>query len=423
MHYFRYFKDDLYCEDVPIRKICEEFGTPAFVYSKATLQRHFEVFSAPFKGFKHLTCFSVKACSNLAVIKLFADMGSGVDIVSGGELFRSLKAGVDPSKIVYSGVGKKIPEIDEALAANILLFNVESEEELSVLDRRARAMGKKASVAIRINPDVDAKTHPHITTGLRENKFGIDMAAAPEIYRIAKAKPGVDPVGVDCHIGSQLTELSPILEAVTRLKKLIRSLRADGIPIRYLDIGGGLGIPYHDEAPPPPSEYGTKVTELLSDMDLTLILEPGRVLVGNAGILVTQVLYRKKGPEKGFVIVDAAMNDLVRPALYKAHHSVWPVSKKNPENVPSRNVADVVGPICETGDTFARQREMDPVESGDLLALMSAGAYGFSMSSNYNSRPRACEVLVDGEQCYLIRKREAYEDLIRGEQIPQALSR
>ncbi len=423
MHYFHYIDDELYCEDVPIRKICEEFGTPAFVYSKATLQRHFEVFKSAFEPIDHLICFSVKACSNLAVIRLFADMGSGVDIVSGGELFRSLKAGVNPSKIVYSGVGKRASEIDEGLAAGILMFNVESEEELSVLDQRARAMGKKARVSIRINPDVDPKTHPHITTGLKENKFGIDMARAGEVYAIAKAKRGIDPVGVDCHIGSQMTEMAPILDAVYRLKTLIRSLRADGVPIQYLDIGGGLGIPYDDESPPPPAEYGTKVTELLADMELTLILEPGRVLVGNAGVLVTRVLYRKKAPEKGFVIVDAAMNDLVRPSLYKAHHAIWPVMRKKREDATPGIVADLVGPICETGDFFARQREMEPVQSGELLALMSAGAYGFSMSSNYNSRPRACEVLVDGEHYYLIRKRETYEDLVRGEEIPQALSR
>ncbi|MEW6347661.1 MAG: diaminopimelate decarboxylase [Thermodesulfobacteriota bacterium] len=423
MHYFHYKDDRLCCEDVPIDAICDEFGTPVFVYSKATLQRHFDVFKAPFRTLDHLICFSVKACSNLSVIKLFADMGSGVDIVSGGELFRSLKAGVDPSKIVYSGVGKKVSEIDEALAAGILLFNVESEEELAAIDQRARGMGKKAQVALRINPDVDPKTHPHITTGLRENKFGIEMARAVVIYRAAKDMAGIDPVGVDCHIGSQLTQIGPIIEAVARLKHLIGALAAEGIPIRYLDIGGGLGIPYHDEEPPPPSEYGAQICGLVSDMGLTLILEPGRVLVGNAGILVTQVLYRKHGPDKAFVIVDAAMNDLMRPTLYKAHHEVWPVKKASSHDPREKIVADLVGPICESGDFFARHREMDPVQSGELLALMSAGAYGFSMSSNYNSRPRACEVLVDGPEYFLIRKREAYEDLIRGEEIPRTLFR
>ncbi len=421
MHYFHYENDQLCCEDVPIEAICNEFGTPVFVYSRATLQRHFDVFKAPFQNLEHLICFSVKACSNLAVIKLFADMGGGVDIVSGGELFRSLRAGVEPSKIVYSGVGKRISEIDEALGAGILLFNVESEEELAAIDQRAQAVGRKAQVALRINPDVDPKTHPHITTGLRENKFGIEMGRALEIYRAAKNMPGIDPVGVDCHIGSQLTQIGPILEAVTRLKHLIGSLRAEGIPIRYLDIGGGLGIPYHDEEPPPPAEYGEQICRLVSDMELTLILEPGRVLVGNAGILVTQVLYRKHSPEKAFVIVDAAMNDLMRPTLYKAHHAVWPVKKAGPLDPQEKIVADLVGPICESGDFFARHREMDPVQTGDLLALMSAGAYGFSMSSNYNSRPRACEVLVDGSKYFLIRAREAYEDLIRGEEIPRPL--
>jgi diaminopimelate decarboxylase len=361
----------------------------------------------------------MKACSNLTILKLFANMGGGVDIVSGGELYRALKAGVDPSKIVYSGVGKKTSEMDEALAADILLFNVESEAELDLLDQRARALSKKARIALRVNPDVDPHTHPYISTGMKKNKFGIDVARSVEIYRKAKGLEGIEPIGVDCHIGSQLTELAPILEAVDRLRELIRILRSEGIDVRYLDIGGGLGIPYDDETPPPPSAYGAAVVEQVENMNVKLILEPGRLLVGNAGILVTKVLYQKRGQEKNFVIVDAAMNDLIRPSLYKAHHSLWKVSRSSADKASEgRLIADVVGPICESSDFLAQARDMEAVESGDLLALMSAGAYGFSMSSNYNSRTKAAEVLVDGDKYFVIRDRETYEDLIRGERIP-----
>jgi diaminopimelate decarboxylase len=419
MHFFRYIQDELFCEDVPIGRICHEVGTPTFVYSRATLERHFQIFEEPFVSLDHLICYSMKACSNLTILKLFANMGGGVDIVSGGELYRALKAGVDPSKIVYSGVGKKTSEMDEALAADILLFNVESEAELDLLDQRARALSKKARIALRVNPDVDPRTHPYISTGMKKNKFGIDVARSVEIYRKAKGLEGIEPIGVDCHIGSQLTELAPILEAVDRLSELIRILRSEGIDVRYLDIGGGLGIPYDDETPPPPSAYGAAVVEQVENMNVKLILEPGRLLVGNAGILVTKVLYQKRGQEKNFVIVDAAMNDLIRPSLYKAHHSLWKVSRSSADKASEgRLIADVVGPICESSDFLAQDRDMEAVESGDLLALMSAGAYGFSMSSNYNSRTKAAEVLVDGDKYFVIRDRETYEDLIRGERIP-----
>ncbi len=419
MHYFHYQNDELYCENVPVRRICDDLGTPVFIYSRATLERHFRIFQEPFSTVDHLICYSMKACSNLGILKMFGKLGAGMDIVSGGELYRALQAGIDPSRIVYSGVGKKASEIDEALTADILMFNVESEEELLVLDQRAQALGKRARVALRVNPDVDPHTHPYIATGLRKSKFGIEMERAAEIYRRAKELKGIESVGVDCHIGSQLTELSPFLYAMERLKKLIEGLASEGIEIRYLDIGGGLGIPYDDESPPLPAAYGAAIVEQAADMNVKIILEPGRVLVGNSAILVTRVLYRKQAPEKYFIIVDAGMNDLIRPSLYKAHHSIWKV-KKTPEIRVSTEkiIADVVGPICESGDFLAQERHIEPAEPGELLAMMSAGAYGFSMSSNYNSRPRAAEVLVDGDDYFVIRERETYDDLIRGERIP-----
>ena len=422
MHRFHYVKDELYCEDVPVQRICEQVGTPVFIYSRATLERHFRIFKEPFASIDHLICYSMKACSNLTVLRLFSDLGGGLDIVSGGELYRGLQAGVPASRIVYSGVGKKPSEIDEALAADILMFNVESEEELTMLDQRAQAVGKKARMALRVNPDVDPGTHPYIATGLKKSKFGIDVAKAVELYVRAKEMKGLEPVGLDCHIGSQLTELSPFLDAIDRLKELMRDLMDHGVKIRYLDIGGGLGIPYEDEQPPIPAEYGAAVVAKIADMNVSLILEPGRLLVGNAGILVSKVLYRKQGPTKYFVILDAAMNDLIRPSLYEAHHAVWPVDKKTGDGRPPTQVkADLVGPVCESGDFLAQERTLDEVQSGDLLAFMSAGAYGFTMSSNYNSRTRSAEVLVDGNAYYVVRNRETYEDLIRGERIPQEI--
>lgn len=420
MHHFHYVGDELYCEDVPLNRIGDEVGTPSFVYSRGTLERHFQVFGEPFAQVRHLICYSMKACSNLAVLKIFARLGGGVDIVSGGELYRALKAGVDPSRIVYSGVGKKASEIDEALHSDILMFNVESEEELALLNSRALSLGKRARISLRVNPDVDPLTHPYISTGLKKNKFGIEANRSLELYRTASKMKGLQPLGIDCHIGSQLTELSPFLEAVERIQDLVATLRSEGIAISYLDIGGGLGIPYDREEPPVPAEYGSAIVDKIAGMNLTLILEPGRVLVGNAGVLLTRVLYQKTNPQKHFVIVDAAMNDLIRPSLYEAHHSVRKVTIKSTDsNASERTVtADVVGPICESGDFLARARKMDTVASGDLIAVMSAGAYGFSMSSNYNSRPRAAEVLVDGKNYYIIRDRETYEDLIRGEMIP-----
>ena len=416
MHHFSYKNGELYCEQVPVRRIVEEFGTPIFIYSRGTLERHFKIFEEPFSNVPHLICFSMKACSNLAILRIFSNLGGGVDIVSGGELFRALRAGISSQKIVYSGVGKKAAEMDLALDADILMFNVESEEELQLLNQRASAKGKKARVALRVNPNVDPLTHPYISTGLKSNKFGVPIEQAGDIYMQASRLQGIDPVGLDCHIGSQLTELAPFLEAVSILRKLLRKLRDAGVDIRYLDVGGGLGIPYDQETPPAPGDYGAAVLDLVSDMNVSLIMEPGRVLVGNAGIMATQVLYKKQSSDKNFVIVDAAMNDLMRPSLYKAYHSIIKVAK---DDGPTRKiVADVVGPICESGDFLARSREMDDPDPGELLAVMSSGAYGFSMSSNYNSRPRSAEVLVDQSNYYLIRQRETYEDLIRGEIIP-----
>ncbi|MBW1818094.1 MAG: diaminopimelate decarboxylase [Deltaproteobacteria bacterium] len=414
MDHFNYQNDELYCEAVPVAQMAREVGTPFYLYSHATLRQHFHAIDSSFEGIDHLTCFSVKSSANLAILKLFAGQGGGADIVSGGELYRVLKAGVDPAKIVYSGVGKRAEELEYALRSNILLFNVESAQEISALDKVAGRLGKKARIAIRVNPDVDPKTHPYISTGLKENKFGIDIREAPGHYARAAGLANLEVSGVSCHIGSQLTRVSPFVDALIKVLRMISQLTADGIPIRYLDLGGGLGIAYDDEEPPHPTEYAGAIQEAMRGENLTLILEPGRVIVGNGGILVTKVIYSKSTREKNFFIVDAAMNDLMRPALYGSYHRIQHVAKPGRPKV----VADVVGPICETGDFLARQREMEAFEPGDLMAVMSAGAYGFSMSSNYNSRPRACEVMVKEDRYAVIRERETYEDLIRGEIIP-----
>ncbi|MDY6972205.1 MAG: diaminopimelate decarboxylase [Thermodesulfobacteriota bacterium] len=418
MHHFHYKNNDLYCEEVLVSRIAEEVDTPFYLYSYATLLQHFRVFDHAFDGIRHLTCYSVKANSNLAVLRLFALEGGGVDIVSGGELYRALKAGVKPGKIVYSGVGKQVAHLEYAIESGILMFNVESAQEILKLDKAASRIGKRAKVAIRVNPDVDPKTHPYISTGLKENKFGIDINDAPEQYRMAARMKNLEVSGVSCHIGSQLTQVEPFVAALGKVKELIRNLEEAGIRIDYLDLGGGLGIPYEREEPPHPSEYAGAIRAELGTADLTLILEPGRVITGNGGILVTRVLYTKPTREKLFVIVDAAMNDLARPSLYNSYHRIQPV--KSPGG-RERVKADIVGPICESGDFFAKKREVDAFEAGELMAIMSAGAYGFSMSSNYNSRPRPCEVLVKGDRYYVIRERETFEDLVKGEVIPDFL--
>ena len=422
MNHFEYRNGEMFAEDVPVKRIAKEVGTPAYVYSLATLKRHFRVFDQAFAKIPHIVCFSVKANSNIALLRVFAKEGGGFDIVSGGELFRALKAGADPKKVVFSGVGKKKEEIEYALRSGILMFNVESEHELLALNEIARAIGLRAPISLRINPDVDPQTHPYISTGMKKAKFGVDIKRSVEAYKRAVSLPNLEVVGVDCHIGSQLTSVSPFVDALARVREyldrvLVGSLQKEGARIRYLDLGGGLGISYKDETPPDPEEYAKAIIQGLEGLDVTLILEPGRVIVGNAGILVTEVQYLKETDEKKFVIVDGGMNDLIRPALYGSYQAIQPVMQNNRETI----VADIVGPICESGDFFAKDREIARPERGDLLAVMSAGAYGFTMASNYNSHPKPPEILVDGDKYYVIRARENFDDLIRGEIIPAAL--
>ncbi len=413
MNEFNYKDGELYAEDCRVSDITAEVGTPVYIYSQKTLERHYRVFDEALEGMRHLICFSVKSNSNLAVLRLFADLGSGADIVSGGELFRCMKAGMDPGRIVFSGVGKTRTEIAYAIDAGIMMFNVESEMELEEIQRVAAQKGKVASIAIRVNPDIDPQTHPYISTGLKKNKFGIDVKRAMDLYRKAASMPSIEILGIDCHIGSQLTTLSPFEETVLKLKEIIQGLEAMGISVKWVDMGGGLGIIYRDEAPPSPEAYAKTIKKAAEGMSQGFIFEPGRVMAGNAGILVTRVLYTKRGTAKTFIVVDAGMNDMVRPTLYDAYQEIQPVRETD-----ERIVADVVGPICESGDFFAKEREVPNARPGDLLCVMSAGAYGFTMASNYNSRPRPAEVLVRGDAFHVIRKRETYEDLIRGEEFP-----
>jgi diaminopimelate decarboxylase len=418
MHHFQYKGDELYCEDVPVQLIAEKIGTPCYIYSHATLSHHFMVFDSAFKDVEHLTCFSVKANSNVAILKLFGSMGSGMDIVSGGELYRARKASIAPERIVYSGVGKTIEEIDYALREKILMFNIESTQELEQINRRAGAMKTRAAISLRINPDIDPNTHPYISTGMKKNKFGISIDSALKAYEKARSLKNIEILGLDCHIGSQLTDVSPFVDALKRLRALVTRLRETGIHIRYLDLGGGLGIVYDQEAPPQPHEYARAILRELENIDCTLIFEPGRVIVGNAGILVTKVLYTKRTQSKNFIIADGAMNDLLRPSLYGSYHYIQPVMRSQKET----EIVDVVGPICESGDFLARDRGMPMPAAGDYLTVMSAGAYGFSMASNYNSRLRPPEVLVRGGQYFVIRQRESWEDLVRPETIPDFLA-
>jgi diaminopimelate decarboxylase len=413
MDHFSYQSGSLHAENVPLADIAARFGTPCYVYSRATLERHWQVFDAALGTHPHLVCYAVKANSSLAVLQVLARLGSGFDIVSGGELERVLRAGGDPAKIVFSGVGKQVAEMQRALEAGIRCFNVESEPELLRLDSVAGEMGLTAPVSLRVNPDVDARTHPYISTGLRDNKFGIDVGIAMHAYQHAAALPNIRVTGIDCHIGSQLTEIAPFVDALDRVLDLVDRLAADGIPLAHIDIGGGLGIPYRQEdAPPPPDSYARALLEHLSHRPQELLLEPGRAIAGNAGILLTRVEYLKHTACKNFAVVDAAMNDLQRPALYDAWHDIIPVAPRAGDAV----TYDVVGPVCETGDFLGRQRELALAEN-DLLAVRSAGAYGFSMSSNYNTRPRAAEVMVDGDSIHIIRERETIDDLVRGEHL------
>ena len=418
MNHFEYRNGELFCEDVSVSSIAGEVGTPFYLYSRATLVRHFKAFDSGFEDIDHITCFAVKSCSNIAVLSLFSGLGGGADIVSGGELYRALQAGMDPKRIIYSGVGKTEEELRYGLESGILLFNVESEQELHRLNGVAADMGVKAPVAFRVNPDVDPKTHAYISTGLAKNKFGIPINEALELYVQAAAMENVEVQGVSCHIGSQLTLISPFVETLGKIKAFVERLAENNISIDYIDLGGGVGIVYDDETPPHPKEYAKAIKEELGELQATLIFEPGRVIVGNAGIMVTEVQYTKSNrggeKEKNFVVVDAGMNDLTRPSLYGAFHSIVPVEEKK----SATQLVDIVGPICETGDFLAKDREFPHVDQGDLLAVMSAGAYGFTMASNYNSRPRVAEVMVSGDQFAVIRKRETMESLIQGETVP-----
>ena len=413
MDYFQHQAGSLYAEAVPVADIAQRYGTPTYIYSRKTLEQHWHAFDEAFQEMPHLVCYAVKANSNLAVLNVLARLGSGFDIVSAGELARVIAAGGEAGKTVFSGVGKTEAEIEYALAQNIRCFNVESIPELSRINDVAARMDKLAPVSIRVNPDVDAQTHPYISTGLKENKFGIDIEQARSVYQSAKSMANLSVVGVDCHIGSQLTSVSPFVDALKRVLALIDELAQDGIDIKHLDIGGGLGIHYRDETPPSPAEYAAALKPLLAERALEILLEPGRAIAGNAGILLTKVEFIKPTEAKQFAIVDAAMNDLLRPALYQSWQQIVPVQL---ETQAKPAVYDIVGPICETGDFLGKDREL-AIEQGDLLAIRSAGAYGFTMSSNYNSRPRAAEIMVDGKNIHVVRERETVQDLFTGEHV------
>ena len=411
MDHFQYRDGELFAEDVALAAIARQFGTPCYVYSRATLERHWHAFDNAFADHPHLVCFAVKANSNLGVLNVLARLGSGFDIVSGGELERVLAAGGDPGKVLFSGVGKQAGEMRRALEVGIRCFNVESAAELERLNEVAGAMGKTAPVALRVNPDVDAETHPYISTGLRENKFGVAIDEAIALYHRAHALPHIHVSGVDCHIGSQLTKLAPFLDALDRVLALVRRLAADGITIDHLDLGGGLGVRYNEETPPEPAAYATAVLERLHELPYEIFIEPGRAIAANAGVLLTRVEYLKHGEAKDFAVIDAAMNDLIRPALYQAWQAIVPVQQQAQGTTATY---DLVGPICETGDFLGKQRQLT-LQPGSLLAVRSSGAYGFTMASNYNTRPRAPEVLVDGDAMHLVRRRETVAELFAGE--------
>lgn len=418
MHpFFPYKNNQLHIENVSLDKILKQVGSPAYVYSYGALKKHFQDYAKAFQGLPHLICYSMKCNSNLAILNSFIKLGSGVDIVSQGELYRALKAGADPKKIVFAGVGKTKEEIAYAIKKKILMFNVESEQELATIDEVAQSLGKKAPVALRINPNIDPKTHPYITTGMKKSKFGIQYEDALAVYKEAKDRRGLKIIGIDCHIGSQLTQVKPFVDALKKVLQLIDQIKGLGINIKYLDLGGGLGIQYQNETPPTPKQYATALKKALKGYDLTLILEPGRSLMGNAGLLATQVLYTKDRDQKRFLIVDAAMNDLIRPAFYESYHEILPVKRSRRK----AEVVDVVGPICETGDFLATDRKLPRFEARETMAVMSAGAYGFCMASHYNSRPKVPEVLVKGNKFFVIRPRETIQDLVRGEVIPKGL--
>ncbi len=413
MDFFNYKNGQLFAEDVNLESLANKYGTPCFVYSRATLERHWHAFNDAFGDQPHLICYSVKANSNIGILNLLARLGSGFDIVSVGELERVLKAGGDPSKVVFSGVGKRADEMQRALEVGIRCFNIESIGELERLNDVAGDMGKVANISIRVNPDVDAQTHPYISTGLKDNKFGIDIDIVENVYQQAAAMPNIHVTGIDCHIGSQLTDLSPVMDALTRLIALADRLKDQGIEIHHLDIGGGLGVRYQDENPPLPSDYTAELFTNERIKDYEIIIEPGRAIAANTAVLLTQVEYLKHGDEKNFAIVDTAMNDLIRPALYQAWQEIVPVKEATEE---AEIAYDIVGPICESADFLGKDRKLS-LKQGDLLAIRSVGAYGFTMASNYNSRPRAAEVLVDGTNTTIIRDRETIESLFDNEYI------
>lgn len=421
MHHFTYKNGQLHAENVPISTIAEAVGTPFYCYSTATLERHYKVFDKALEGLDHIICYALKANSNQAVIKTLVNLGAGMDVVSEGELRRALKAGVEPKKICFAGVGKTRAEMAAALEAGILSFNIESEPELETLSQVATSLGKTASVAIRINPDVDAKTHAKIATGKAENKFGIPYERAHAIYARAGALEGIEPHGIHMHIGSQITDLTPFDNAFRLLRELVIALRAEGHPITHVDLGGGLGIPYHEDeaAPPHPDDYARIIRENLGDQNLTFLFEPGRMITGNAGILVASVLYLKQAANKDFLIIDAAMNDLIRPTLYEAYHQIIPVAEAD-STIQSRKM-DIVGPVCETGDYLGQDRNFPALEPGAMLAILSSGAYGAVQSGTYNSRPLVPEVMVKGDEFAVIRPRPPIEDLINQDKLPDWL--
>lgn len=419
MHHFKYRNNSLYCESIKVQDIAEEVGTPFYLYSYRTLIDHYRKIKEAFASLRPLICFSMKSNSNLSVCRALVKAGAGLDIVSGGELFRAMKVKADPKRIVYASVGKTSIEIDRAIRAGILFFNVESLPELVVIERLCARSKKRARVSVRVNPGVETHTHRYITTGTQQDKFGIDADTVIRIYREKDKFPHLDIIGLHIHIGSQITESPPFIKAIKRVSSLIKILRNEGHRVDYLNIGGGLGITYHKERPQTAEQFARAVIPLLERLNIKLILEPGRFISGNSGILVTRVLYVKKTKVKNFIIVDAAMNDLMRPTLYGAYHDILPVARR-PSPVGHKKF-DVVGPICESGDFLAKDRSLPLVKEGEFLAVMGAGAYGFSMSSNYNARPRCAEVMVIGPRYYVTRKRETYSDLIRGEKIPQVL--
>ena len=421
MNHFDYVNGTLHAEGVAVADIAARVGTPFYCYSTATLTRHYTVFAEALgkAGLDATVCFALKSNPNIAVVRTLANLGAGADVVSEGELRQALAAGVAPDRIVFSGVGKTRRELEFAVAKGIMQINVESEPELELLSQVAAERGVRMPIALRVNPDVDAGTHAKITTGKKENKFGIEWTRVHQVYQKARALPGVDPVAIACHIGSQLTEVEPFRQAFLRVRDLVAMLRADGFDIRRLDLGGGLGVPYENETPPHPDEYAQAIKATLGDLGCRIVLEPGRLLVGNAGILVSRVIYMKEGATRTFAIVDAAMNALMRPALYDAHHTIDPVAQPAPD--AERQPIDVVGPVCETGDTFAKQRSLPPLQAGDLVAFRTAGAYGAAMSSTYNSRPLVPEVLVNGDAFAVVRARPTYEEMLALESLPEWL--